>query len=253
MRESRPKQEQEQDLDVYIGKRLKELRIKRGFTRTDVAQKEQCSQQLIHKLENAASEISLNRIMSLSCILGVDPGYFFDGFAETQTEPRVPREVIQQPQQAMPLNVLLIEDDAAAVYLTQRACEGTAAKINLFAIHDGVEAITFLRRRMTAPLFPHPDVILLDLNIPKKDGHAVLREIKRDPELRAIPVVIVSNSNSIEEMKTCYREHAAGFIHKSFDFETYQRCLNGFIHYWTAGVILPRHHCVEEGALTTEA
>jgi DNA-binding response OmpR family regulator len=100
-------------------------------------------------------------------------------------------------------------------------------------------ALDFLRNKTTSVDFPRPDVILLDLNIPKRDGATVLREIKRDRDISDIPVIIMTNSINFQEMISCYKSFAAGYICKPFDFDIFQNCIDSFARYWAQSVVLP--------------
>ncbi len=226
-------------LDQYIGKRLREKRQKLGFTLTDLAEKLAVSHQQIQKYEQAQSRISAITLYQLGEILGVEPSYFFQGFSAFQKKcGRIHGDVIVPDRQSS-LNVLLIEDDAADELLARRAFAEASLPVNIFTVHDGVAALDCLRNRSTLVDFPRPDIILLDLNIPKHDGATVLREIKRDREISDIPVIILTNSINFQEMISCYKTYAAGYICKPFDFDVFQKSIDALVRYWALTVVLP--------------
>ena len=118
-----------------------------------------------------------------------------------------------------PVEILLVENNAGDVRLTQEAFKEGKVSNNLNVVNDGVEALAFLYREDKYADVPRPDVILLDLNLPKKDGREVLAEIKRDPDLKRIPVVILTTSKAEQDILKTYNLHANCYITKPVDLE----------------------------------
>ncbi|MEV4619572.1 response regulator [Asanoa sp. NPDC049573] len=118
-------------------------------------------------------------------------------------------------RRAGPLRILVVEDDEGDAMMIREALEAVATPATLNRVADGEEALTFLRR--TAD--PRPDMILLDLNMPRMDGRETLVELKRDPDLRSIPVVILTTSDDVRDVSRMYREHASAFVTKPMDFD----------------------------------
>ena len=231
----------QKDLEEYVGRRLREKRQKLGMTLAYVAEKLSISHQQIQKYEQAQSRISAAILFQIGQVYGVPSHYFFEGYrSDIEKKPEIPAptDVITYREEKN-LNILLVEDNPADELLTRRALEASKHKINVFCVHDGVQAIEFLRYKTLAADFPRPDVVLLDLNIPKRDGHTVLKEIKRDRDIQDIPVVILTNSISIQEMVSIYKNYASGYISKSFDYDVFEDSLIGFVNYWVSVVVLP--------------
>ncbi len=228
-------------LDQYIGRRLREKRQKRGLTLSDMADKLAVSHQQIQKYEQAQSRISAYTLFQLSEILGVDPGYFYHGYESYYRrleKAQLNGEMIVHDRESV-FNVLIVEDNAADELLTRRAFKCCSITTNLLVLHDAYSTIDFLRNKITNVDFPRPDLILLDLNLPKNDGVSILREIKRDREINDIPVVILTNSLSYNDMLSCYKNNASGFICKSFEFDVFQRHVESCLTYWSKTVVLP--------------
>ena len=138
-----------------------------------------------------------------------------------------------------PIEVLLVEDSPADARLTEEAFhEGTVTN-HLNVVSDGVEALDFLRRRGRHSQAPRPDLILLDLNLPGKDGRQVLEEIKSDPGLRRIPVMMMSSSREDRDMQRAYELHANCYIEKPLDFDQYVDVVRSIEHFWFDIVTLP--------------
>jgi chemotaxis family two-component system response regulator Rcp1 len=135
--------------------------------------------------------------------------------------------------------VLLVDDSPADIRLTQEALKETNLKVNLHVVTDGVEALDFLRKKNKFNNAPTPDLIFLDLNMPKKDGREVLKEIKEDPILRVIPVVIMTISQAEEDILLSYRAHANCYIKKSLDLVNFIDAVKAVESFWLTVVTLP--------------
>jgi CheY-like chemotaxis protein len=139
------------------------------------------------------------------------------------------------------LIVLLVEDEAADAHLVRLAFEEGHVMADLQHVSDGVEAFAFLRRQGVYATAPTPDLILLDLNMPRMDGRQFLQKIKVDDALRQIPVVVLTTSDAERDMLDAYDHFAAGFIVKPVDVDDFIKVVRGISDYWVNIVRLPRH------------
>ncbi len=137
------------------------------------------------------------------------------------------------------VDVLLIEDNPIDVMVTKEAFDKGRLRNHLHAVYDGVEALDFLRRTGSYSNAPRPDLIMLDLNLPKKDGREVLAEIKKDPALRRIPVVILTTSKAEEDIVNSYELHANCFITKPIDLDKFVKVVQSIEEFWFSIVKLP--------------
>ena len=137
------------------------------------------------------------------------------------------------------LELLLVEDNPGDVELAREALRDVAAPLHLSVVHDGVEALAFLRREGQYGQAPRPGLILLDLNLPKKDGREVLAEIKADPRLQAIPVVVLTTSASEQDILRSYQLHANCYITKPVDLDQFMQVVNIIDDFWLTIVALP--------------
>ena len=135
--------------------------------------------------------------------------------------------------------ILLVEDSPGDVRLTREAFKDAKVHINLHVASDGVEAMDFLRREGTDADAPRPDLILLDLNLPKKSGREVLLEIKEDPSLKSIPVVILTTSASEQDVLRTYLLHANCFITKPVGLDGFLEVVKSIDNFWLSVVKLP--------------
>ncbi|MDN3511051.1 MAG: response regulator [Candidatus Jettenia sp. CY-1] len=141
---------------------------------------------------------------------------------------------------ALPIEILLVEDSPGDVRLTQEALKESKLKNNLHVVGDGAEAMAFLRKKGKYAAVPRPDLILLDLNLPKKDGREVLTEIKTDNNLLHIPVVILTVSRSEEDILRSYGLHANCYIVKPIDFNQFISVVKAIENFWFTIVKLPQ-------------
>jgi CheY-like chemotaxis protein len=139
-----------------------------------------------------------------------------------------------------PIEVLLVEDDPGDVLLTKEAFADNKVNNNLNVVNDGEEAVAYLRRQGAHADARRPDLILLDLNLPRKDGREVLRDIKADPELRAIPVVVLTTSEADEDILQSYDLHANAYVTKPVDFERFIWIVRQIDDFFVTVVKLPR-------------
>ncbi|MEM7130681.1 MAG: response regulator [Chloroflexota bacterium] len=139
-----------------------------------------------------------------------------------------------------PIEVLMFEDNPDDILLTQEALVETKVHVNLNVVQDGVEGLAFLRRQGRYTDVPRPDLILLDLNLPKKDGREVLAEIKTDASLKLIPVVVLTTSEADEDILKAYALHANCYITKPVDLNQFIRVVKMIEDFWMTIVKLPQ-------------
>jgi CheY-like chemotaxis protein len=139
------------------------------------------------------------------------------------------------------IEILLVEDNPGDARLAKEALKDAKVRNNLHWVEDGVEAIAFLRREGKYADAPRPDVILLDLNLPKKDGREVLAEVKEDGDLRRIPVVILTVSDAEEDIIKTYNLHANCYIRKPLDLDRFIEVVKAIEEFWLTIVRLPTH------------
>jgi chemotaxis family two-component system response regulator Rcp1 len=138
-----------------------------------------------------------------------------------------------------PVEILLVEDNPGDVRLAKEALKDAKVRNNLHVVEDGVEALAFLHREGKYADAPHPDLILLDLNLPKKDGREVLAEIKADENLKRVPVVILTMSEAEEDILKTYDLHANCYITKPVDLDQFIKVVKSIEDFWFSIVKLP--------------
>ena len=144
-------------------------------------------------------------------------------------------------EKVKPINILLVEDNPGDIRLTREAFKDGKIKNTLNVVMDGEEAIQYLRKTDAHKGAETPDIILLDLNLPKKDGREVLVEIKNDPVLKSIPVIILTTSSAQQDISNTYSNHANCYIMKPVDFSQFITVIRTIEDFWLSIVKLPSH------------
>lgn len=130
------------------------------------------------------------------------------------------------------LTFLLVEDDDNHAHLVTRSLAKARVQNRVFRVSDGCEALAYLRQEGVHANEPHPDVILLDLNLPRLNGHEVLAEIKQDPALKAIPVVVMTTSDAESDRAKAYEHHANSYVVKPVNFDRFRELVKDLCLYW---------------------
>jgi CheY-like chemotaxis protein len=141
--------------------------------------------------------------------------------------------------QVRPIEILMVEDNPGDVRLTQEALKDAKVSNTLRVVEDGAAALDYLHQRGEHINAPRPDLILLDLNLPKKNGREVLEEIKEDESLKTIPVVILTTSQAEEDVVRAYSLHANCYITKPVDFTQFAKIVRTIEDFWLSIVTLP--------------
>jgi CheY-like chemotaxis protein len=141
--------------------------------------------------------------------------------------------------QVTPIEVLLVEDDPGDVLMTKEAFEEHRVNNRLRVVNDGDEALAYLRRQEPYTDAVRPDLILLDLNLPRRDGRQVLQEIKNDESLRHIPVVVLTTSQADEDILRSYQLHANAYVTKPVDFDQFIKAVRQIDEFFVSVVKLP--------------
>jgi CheY-like chemotaxis protein len=142
-----------------------------------------------------------------------------------------------------PTHILLVEDNEGDILLTRDALENARINVSLSVVKDGKEALDFLNREGAYKDVCRPDILLLDINLPKKNGHEVLQYVKEKESLKNIPVIILTTSSSSADIELCYQHHANCFITKSDDSNIFMDVIRKLEDFWVSVVRLPLNTC----------
>jgi CheY-like chemotaxis protein/DNA-binding XRE family transcriptional regulator len=228
-------------LNEHIGKQIKDRRKRAAMTLSDLAQKLEISIPQVENYERGINRTPVETLYKLSQIFKVSLDFFFQDFNYNAhlTAKFLDSGTISLSNHKE-INILLVEDNPGDEFIIRKFIQESSNPSNIFAVHDGQQALELLRSEQHTPLFVRADIIILDLNIPKMNGQMLLKEIKRDSRIQDIPVIVITNSLKCEEMIEVYRKHASGYICKSGDLEHFKSQIQALIHYWSFAVVLPR-------------
>lgn len=227
-------------IDEYVGQKLRDFRRRVNITMFDLAEKVGISHQQIHKYELGQTKISTSMLYKFCKIFSVTPNCFFEGFTfDVPLSPVDTEEDITTLKNLNKINVLLVDDSAEDQFLFRSALEESNLNINMYCMHDAEEFLKIIKNKANITHMPIPDIIFLDLNMPKIDGNSLLKSLKHNRELQYIPIIVLTGSIRRKDVMDAYKNYASGYIRKSFEFETFKENLQLALTYWTKAVILP--------------
>jgi two-component system response regulator len=226
------------NLDVFIGGRIKDHRQKIGLTLADLSKSLGISLQQLQKYEKGKTRISAGTLFELMKIFEIPFNYFYDGYENLVTSENFFKGNIKL-ERTLPLNVLIVESDSTDRFKIRNAILECDKTTNILILDQEAQVLSFLKRERQAYPFPRPDLILLALDSMHLDGFYMLKEIKRDSTIQDIPVIMLANSSSKEDLIKCYKHHASGYIQKCCcEKEILKPQISKAISYWSS-VCLP--------------
>ena len=231
--------EQHECVYVYIGQRIRERRKLLNLSQAELSELMGFSYQQMQKYETGASRVSAGKLLAFAKILNVPASYFYEGLKlEEQIGARIESNIIQRIR-TRALRILLVEDNPADVLLFKKALNERAELTNANVLHDAETVMDYLQNHAAKFGKAQPDIVVLDLSLPKLNGMELLKLIKKHPKTMEFPVLVLTNSINVKDMVAAYRNGAAGFIQKSVDLEAYKEDLASVVKYWSRTVALP--------------
>lgn len=228
-----------QNVYTFVGQRIRDRRKLLRLSQGQLAEMMGFSYQQMQKYESGASQASIGKILQFAKILNVPAEYFYEGVKiDDDIGEGVITDIIQKIRSA-PLHVLLVEDSSADVILFRKALSSCSEQVDMHVIHDAEAVSDYLQNHEVKFAKPMPDLVILDLSMPKITGLQLLKSIKSNTATMGLPVIILTNSISKKEMQEAYRLGASGFIQKSVDMEQYMEAIEMAMQYWAKAVALP--------------
>ncbi len=229
-------------VDQFIGQKLRDFREKVGLTLKDCSDRVGISHQQIHKYESGQTKIPSGMLYKFCKLFAVSANDFFIGYSGDENENSEPLPIdITTYRKTRKVNILLVDHHSEDQFQIIQSLEGFKDRANLYCIHDGAEFMNIIKSRSTISNIPIPDIIFFDLDIPKMEGISLLKYIKQDKQLKHIPVLLITSSINIKDVMSSYKNYAAGYIRKSFDFDVFKKHMQFALNYWTEAVVLPHH------------
>ena len=226
-------------LDRYIGLRIRERRKSMGMTQADLAALLSISHQQIQRYESGENTLTMVRILEIARCLNTKPDYFYenaplpdrtkDGNDDNQTLKPLNR----------PLRLLLVEDTYSDELLFRKAVEKGAVPTEIHTINDPEKVMTYLGNHSAKDASKRPDLLILDINMPRLNGITLLKMIKGKTELKNLPVIMLTNSIRSKDMLDSYDNFANGYVQKNSDLLEFFDDINLILQYWSRAIILP--------------
>lgn len=229
----------ETSLETYVGARIRDRRRLMKLSQTELAGMLGISYQQLQKYENGSTALTLGRMMQMAQIMNVPPSFFYDGAPASTRPGDAPDSEVIVRTRTQPLQVLLVEDNSGDEILFRNAVEDSNAHVEVYTLSQADKVMDFLQNYESKYARPRPHLIVLDINLPRKDGLSLLEEIKGSEGAADIPVIMLTNSVRTKDMKESYRKNAAGFIQKSLDYQDFCDDVAAAMQYWSRAVVLP--------------
>lgn len=223
----------------YIGQRIRERRKLLQLNQAQLAELMGFSYQQVQKYEAGTSHLTAGKLLLFAKILNVPPNYFYEGIKLDKVIGKHVEASIIQKTRAGPLRILLVEDNPSDIISFKKALASCPEQANLHIIHDAEKVMDYLHNHEIKFGHKLPDIIVLDLSMPRISGIELLKSIKKNPKTLLLPVVIWTNSINVKDMTESYKQGASGFIQKSVDMEEYAESMKIVVKYWSKIVALP--------------
>lgn len=231
-------EENTKTLDIYVGNKIKERRKTLKLTQAELGDLLGVSYQQIQRYESGENTVSMVRALEIVKCLNVKLEYFYEGApSKSPTKETGPSEIITRDN-SRALKILLVEDSSSDELLFRKAVSNSEVPASVYAIQDPDQVMNYLLHPQKHGQ-ERPDIILMDINIPRISGLTLLKKIKADPQLKVIPVVMLTNSVRNKEMLESYANHANGFIQKNADLHGFYTEIAVLLRYWGQSMILP--------------
>ena len=224
-------------IDKFVGLQLRKERKKRHLSLMDVSKDVGISYQQLQKYEQAKSRLTVSMLYRIVRLYGLDFGRFFEAIV-IDTMKYSADKSINCVEENKSVNVLIVEPDPSEEVNTRGILQ-EFDDLNALFVHDGRQVLDVLKYKTLCPNFPKPNVVFLDVYIPKLDGIDVLKELKRDEKTKDIPIVMLTNIVDDELTLQAYKYGASGYIIKNRDKKSLRDNIVSCINYWTKTIIKP--------------
>ncbi|MDR3448912.1 MAG: response regulator [Alphaproteobacteria bacterium] len=220
--------------DKYVGQKIKDRRKQLGMTQAELSDILGLSYQQVQRYESGENTVAMPRLMEIAGILNARLDYFYQD-APLPPREETGREVIAR-KTGRTLNVLLIEDSPDDELLFRKAVANSNVPADIYVVQDSEKALDFIKARRGAE---PPDLVVLDINMPRLNGLALLRQLKDNPKTRPLSVIMLTNSVRRKDMLESYAQGANGFIQKNSNLNEFYEDIKRTLQYWSQTVVLP--------------
>lgn len=232
--------------DVHLGKVLRDFRLRVGWSLNDLAEKLGVSHQTIHKYELAQAKMSASALYKFSNIFSISVDSFFEGYSSVKKNHENHEKESIYLKDKKSIKLLLVEDSPSDEFIIRNILDKSEYKFDIFCIHKGDDAIDYFKNKSRNHPFGKPDIIFLDINLPKESGMSVLRSIKQDRQYKDIPVIVISHSLRKSDMDMAYSNFASGYVNKCLQIDNFEKSINSVLTYWVDTVICTQNRYENE-------
>lgn len=226
-------------LDRHVGHKIRERRKALRLTQAELADILGLSHQQVQRYESGENTVSMSRMLEIANSLNIKLNYFYDDAPVTRNIGQKIASGLINKDRDRPLRLLLVEDSSFDELLFRKATEQSGIATEIHVIQDSRNVIGFLSSHTAKCSAGHPDIVVLDINMPYLNGLELLKKIKGDSQLKTMPVIMLSNSVRSKDMLEAYANHANGFIQKNCDLQAFYEEINLALQYWSKTVVLP--------------
>lgn len=224
-------------LDRFIGQKIKDRRKALDLTQGELAQVLGVSHQQVQRYESGENTITVSRLLEIARCLNVNLDYFYAQVPTRQMDGKMAEQGLIGRGRHRPLRLLLVEDSASDELLFRKGMEKSGVPVDFHAIQKPESVAPYLLEYAKGR--PLPDVIVMDINMPRLNGIDLLRQIKSYPQLSIIPIVMLTNSARSKDLTDAYAEHASGYIQKNSDLIGFFKDIELLLRYWSQVVLVP--------------
>lgn len=224
-------------LDRYIGLRIRERRKTLGLTQADLAALLSISHQQIQRYESGENTLSMVRLLDIAHCLTIKPEYFYENAPLPDRGRVVEQDIVPLKPLNRPMRLLLVEDTYSDELLFRKAVEKSAVPVEITVISEPEKVMDFLEYNSDRDT--KPDLLILDINMPRLNGIALLKIIKGRAELKSLPVIMLTNSIRSKDMRDSYDNFANGYVQKNSDLLEFFEDMDLILQYWSRAIILP--------------
>lgn len=225
-------------LDKYVGHRIRERRKMLGLTQSELAEMLGLSHQQIQRYESGDNTVSMSRALEIARCMNTDLSYFYANAPQERSALHKQDGVIKKDANR-PLRILLVEDVSTDELLFRKAVDLSAVPAELHVIQKSENVLDFLTHHNTKYGVARPDIMVLDINMPRLNGLALLKKIKSDQKFGSMPVIMLTNSVRSKDMLDAYANQASGFIQKKSDLIAFYEDISLLLQYWSRTIVLP--------------
>lgn len=228
-------------LDKYVGCKIKERRKSLGLTQAELAEILGLSHQQVQRYESGENTISMARAIELARRLNVKLNYFYDGAPLTDKIGKKIENGLYTKESNRAVRLLLVEDSSSDEILFRKAVSKSNVSTDIHVIQNPENVMDFLTKHRTEFDNEKPDIIVLDINMPRLSGIGLLKKIKSNVQLKNLPVIMLTNSVRSKDLLDSYANQANGFIQKNSDLQAFYEEIDLVLQYWSRAVVLPSY------------